>query len=485
MNTPDIFLETYNYILMKIICLKSICILFISIFSISNIFASEVFFLNKNVDEAVQLATKLNKPFFAFFCGTWCPTCKVMQDHTFTDDRVAKFASDNYLAFKLNIDEPGGKAWKERYGVYLVPTVIFFDKYGNQKDVHATTLGADAFLNIMQRNADVNPSTFVSAYHQPATSTTYTSSSSASIPAASSFHQPATTSNPPPTNTVAAVAQPNILSTVATKAKETQLNTTPRLSHLSQTKEKESKTAEEEVYAAVNPNDRAGLRNEVMGKVETKKNEVSNSNEVLNNSSSLPTQVTPTFNTVPTTQTNVDPSLVTEGRSWSRPSKKSKEQSMVQNNPQIENEAAVVTPSGVTTSVESTERKVIILNPTTKKTEPINIHIKAERPSTISTPPPAQTYYESPPPAKQYEDVIPKPSSAYLQLGYFKEQAYADRLIRKIYAENLGYTIEQKATKLNGVWVQKIIMTGFGSKEEAEKIKGTLKSAGFKSYLFE
>ena len=482
-------------------------VLFIMICLLANVtFASEVFFLQKSSSEALELATKLNKPYFVFYCGRWCPTCKVMEEHTFTDDRVAAYATENFLAFKANIDEPDGKEWKERYGVYVVPTIIFFDQCGNQQDLHASTMNAVVFLDVMKRNAALNKS------QNPSLATSEISKLQLVQSSA-----PIVTTIPQPTQFVAAVQTP-----VAQSKTKDILTTVAKMEDNKVAKTKNSK--EEQLKT-----DNAKTKKD-------KKNIVTRDSEIFTPIAiaAIPEKdVTPNVEqkSVSTSAVSAVNSIVmTNGKIWApskrkkRKTKKNKREKLdivdtspteivslttekkeiapfsnfTTSVPKPTNSEADNSPTSVpATKVTPPKRKSIVLNPK-KESAPTNIVIRTERvqssiQDTSTSPSPSPNKQKvismvTNSPASQSPPVAAtnsNHSTSYLQLGYFENYTNANKLATKVRQQFYNNVINLKESKVDGKRVYRVTMSGFQNKEQLTQMKAQLKSAGFKSYIFD
>ncbi len=77
-------------------------------------------------------AKKSGKPFFVDFYTTWCGPCKTMSKTTFKDEKVGKFANENFVAYKMDAEKGEGIQLSEKYEVQAYPTIMFFDKDGKK-----------------------------------------------------------------------------------------------------------------------------------------------------------------------------------------------------------------------------------------------------------------------------------------------------------------------------------------------------------------
>lgn len=459
---------------MRVVLLITICFLTL------NSFASEIMFFQKSSDEALELAKKMDKPFFVFYCGRWCPTCKVMEEHTFTDDAVADFAAQNFIAFKANIDEPTGKEWKERYGVYVVPTVIFFDRYGQQQDLHASTLSAIAFLDIMKRNAALSSNQYNMT---PVSLVTFPTTVTQPVVAMPTQSTPTTQEVTP--NIANVVEKQSSLPDIGTK-----INSKEKLLKNEIIDEHGSKEAsEKEKIAALTK--RAESETLTQSLTENKKND----NETNNDASAIQHVV------------------MTNGKIWAasnnKKSKAKEEKIVAAVNEdaivELKKEVAITKPVGQpsvrntspnainknTSDVEKPTRpkiKSIVLNPK-KNVAPRNIVIRTTRTESIVP----STNTVAPAPHKVVSMVVNQPvnqnssiySTSYLQLGYFENHTNASALAAKVRRQFYNNIISLKETNVDGMKMYRVTMQGFQSKDQAAKMKTQLKAAGFKSYIFE
>lgn len=119
-HTPSMNLKTVR---VKII------ILFI-LGCISHQLFSQVNFEEMNLETAQSEIAATQTPYLIYFSGVWCPSCQLMEETTFTDQKLGDQIQENYLAYKVDIDSKEGKKWIEEYAVTCLPTTIFYSANG-------------------------------------------------------------------------------------------------------------------------------------------------------------------------------------------------------------------------------------------------------------------------------------------------------------------------------------------------------------------
>ena len=103
-------------------------------------------------DDLKREAKRENKPYFVVFQASWCQPCKQMEKEVFADYEVGKYVNANYLAFKLDGEKEPYKYLTKEYWVTAYPTIIIFDKEGEEKSRIDGYRDVDAFLDELQSN---------------------------------------------------------------------------------------------------------------------------------------------------------------------------------------------------------------------------------------------------------------------------------------------------------------------------------------------
>ena len=55
--------------------------------------------------DILKKAADQNKPIFVDAYTTWCGPCKWMAKNTFTDEKVGAYFTENYLAYKMDMEK--------------------------------------------------------------------------------------------------------------------------------------------------------------------------------------------------------------------------------------------------------------------------------------------------------------------------------------------------------------------------------------------
>ncbi|MGB1218587.1 MAG: thioredoxin family protein [Flavobacteriales bacterium] len=92
-----------------------------------------------DVNQALKLSKKLNKPVFTFFTGKqWCGWCKKLVAQVFVKDEFAKFANDNFIMLELDFPRrdrskitPEMVELSRKFQVSGYPSVVIMDHKTN------------------------------------------------------------------------------------------------------------------------------------------------------------------------------------------------------------------------------------------------------------------------------------------------------------------------------------------------------------------
>ena len=88
-------------------------------------------------EELLADAKKSNKPVIIDFYADWCSPCRELEDITFHDTAIVKQAKQNFIMIKVDLTRKGNPLHErllKEYEVKGVPTVVFLNSKGNERD---------------------------------------------------------------------------------------------------------------------------------------------------------------------------------------------------------------------------------------------------------------------------------------------------------------------------------------------------------------
>ena len=97
--------------------------------------ATEIHWLT-DLDEAMALSEKQNKPLMIDFMAEWCPPCQKMEKTTFNQPDVIQKTGD-FIPLRIDVDKQGAIADKYncnagKYGGIGIPNILFMDHNENR-----------------------------------------------------------------------------------------------------------------------------------------------------------------------------------------------------------------------------------------------------------------------------------------------------------------------------------------------------------------
>ena len=130
-------------------------------------------FVDGAFEELKGKAQQLGKPFFVYFYEADCVRCELMETHTFQDDDLVQLVDQHYLAAKVDIRSKNSQRWKMDFKIKTLPTTIFFDSKGQEKNRYELMLSQNMFRNILYFNLEKKIETVITptAAPQPLLST--------------------------------------------------------------------------------------------------------------------------------------------------------------------------------------------------------------------------------------------------------------------------------------------------------------------------
>ena len=88
-------------------------------------------------EELLKEAKILNKPIIIDFYADWCSPCRKLEEITFHDAVLVKHAKQDFITIKVDLtrkDNPVHEHLLKEYGVKGVPTVVFLNRKGKERD---------------------------------------------------------------------------------------------------------------------------------------------------------------------------------------------------------------------------------------------------------------------------------------------------------------------------------------------------------------
>lgn len=114
-------------------------------------------FYRTTVSEGMKMANQENKLLFVTFTASWCMPCQWMDEHTFQDFNLTRYAQANFVSIRLDVDEMTGFQEKETYGINTLPSFLVFNASGQLILRIEKTVSAQQLLHLLQEvNTEAN-----------------------------------------------------------------------------------------------------------------------------------------------------------------------------------------------------------------------------------------------------------------------------------------------------------------------------------------
>lgn len=107
------------------------------------------FISSEDIEAYQKQAAKEGKLLFINFYADWCLPCKMMEESTYKDEEIAVFMHKNCICLHINGDSEKGKLLRQNYAVNIFPTLLFFNKNGNEVARKEGSLGIEDFKIFM------------------------------------------------------------------------------------------------------------------------------------------------------------------------------------------------------------------------------------------------------------------------------------------------------------------------------------------------
>jgi len=99
-------------------------------------------------NEGMTQGRDFDKPVFLHFTAPWCSWCKKMKKETYTDPKVIRFMTDNFVAVMIDTEKLPSLARK--YGVDSLPTLWFLDSQGKGLTSIEGYVGPEKLLRVLE-----------------------------------------------------------------------------------------------------------------------------------------------------------------------------------------------------------------------------------------------------------------------------------------------------------------------------------------------
>lgn len=99
-------------------------------------------------NEAMAQGRDFDKPVFLHFTAPWCSWCKKMKKETYTDPKVIRFMTDNFVAVMIDTEKLPSLARK--YAVNGLPTLWFLDAKGKGLTSIEGYVGPEKLLRVLE-----------------------------------------------------------------------------------------------------------------------------------------------------------------------------------------------------------------------------------------------------------------------------------------------------------------------------------------------
>ncbi len=107
------------------------------------------------VDEGIQKAKKEERLVMFYFYSKSCPYCQQME-YVFGDEGVAK-SMEKLVVISLDIFSEEGNKWAHRFGVFGVPSYVFYNPKTNKVVSRGYgSMPAQSFVNFVQNACKVS-----------------------------------------------------------------------------------------------------------------------------------------------------------------------------------------------------------------------------------------------------------------------------------------------------------------------------------------
>lgn len=134
-----------------------LCLTLLSAVSVLGATVQEALFVQASFDEVKARAAHEGKLFFVDFYADYCYNCKLMDETTFVDPLLKRYAASAYLPIKVHLEDFDGITLQQTYGIRVLPTILVFNSSGELIDRYEEALsGSQLLLRLKQHDIPAN-----------------------------------------------------------------------------------------------------------------------------------------------------------------------------------------------------------------------------------------------------------------------------------------------------------------------------------------
>lgn len=134
-----------------------ILVLFLSVLTLMSFDPAKGVTFHKGSFQSVLFKAKQeNKLILLDFYADWCAPCKIMEQSTFKDARLAQYLHENFITYKINIEDLDGIPYKNKYDIKLLPTLLVVDASGSEMKRFEEGMNSSKLLRKLQESFDLS-----------------------------------------------------------------------------------------------------------------------------------------------------------------------------------------------------------------------------------------------------------------------------------------------------------------------------------------
>lgn len=113
---------------------------------------SSTFFHKGDLDKIKTQASEEGKLYFVDFYADYCYACKLMDETTFVDPKLANYVKNTYIPYKVDVMmDFDGIAMKDEYKITVLPTILVFNSKGDLVGRYESMLGPTRMIKELQK----------------------------------------------------------------------------------------------------------------------------------------------------------------------------------------------------------------------------------------------------------------------------------------------------------------------------------------------